>query len=238
MTDDPARCPQCEKPRAFCVCDKIQKLDTRTRVVILQHPQEQDRDLGTARLLTLSLPKAEVIVGLSWASLAAALGVESLELSRWAIVYPNSLKKELVPELLLREHVVLDRHGDVRGMGERLEGIVVLDGSWSQAKTLWWRNAWMLKHPRIVLHPKDPSIYGRLRREPKRHALSTLESVAAALIANGEPATHRDTLRKLFRTMVQRARDAKVAERDAEPAEAGEGETGPEGDTKPSPDGR
>lgn len=234
MSDDPARCAQCDKPRAFCVCDKIQTLDTRTRVVILQHPQEQDRDLGTARLLTLSLPKAEVHVGLSWPSLAAVLGVDALDLTRWAVVYPNSLKKDLAPELLLREHVILDRHGDVRGASERLEGVVVLDGSWSQAKTLWWRNAWMLKHPRIVLHPKQPSIYGRLRREPKRQSLSTLESVAMALVANGEPAEHRETLRRLFRTMVQRARDARVAERTQEPGE----DPRDDAEAKPSPDGR
>src|SRR5204862_7870678 len=28
---------------------------------------------------------------------------------------------------------------------KRLDGIVLLDGSWKEAKTLWWRNPWLLK---------------------------------------------------------------------------------------------
>jgi DTW domain-containing protein YfiP len=63
----------------------------------------------------------------------------------------------------------------------KLEGLVVIDGTWSQAKALWWRNAWLTKLKRIVLRPGAPSLYGRLRKEPRQEALSTIESVALAL---------------------------------------------------------
>ena len=53
-----------------------------------------------------------------------------------------------------------------------------LDGNWSQAKALWWRNAWMLKCRRVILGPRQPSRYGRLRREPRRDSLSTIEAAA------------------------------------------------------------
>ena len=33
-----------------------------------------------------------------------------------------------------------------------VKGIVVFDGTWAQAKTLWWRNAWVLKARRLVLN--------------------------------------------------------------------------------------
>jgi DTW domain-containing protein YfiP len=62
-----------------------------------------------------------------------------------------------------------------------LRGIVLLDGTWSQAKTLWWRNPWLLKLHRIVLDPPRPARLGRLRREPRREALSTIEAAALAL---------------------------------------------------------
>ena len=62
-----------------------------------------------------------------------------------------------------------------------LEGIVVLDGSWREAKTLWWRNAWLLKLNRIVLNPLKPAIYNALRKEPRRESVSTLEAVAMVL---------------------------------------------------------
>src|SRR5207248_11355610 len=64
---------------------------------------------------------------------------------------------------------------------KHLDGIVLLDGTWSQAKTLWWRNPWLLKLHRLVLNPPRPARLGRLRREPRGEALSTLESAALAL---------------------------------------------------------
>jgi hypothetical protein len=72
---------------------------------------------------------------------------------------------------------VEDQDGALAG----IKGLVVLDGSWSQAKTLWWRNAWVLKCRRLVLNPKRPSLYGRLRREPRREGLATCEAVGLAL---------------------------------------------------------
>ena len=57
----------------------------------------------------------------------------------------------------------------------------MIDGTWSQAKTLWWRNPWLLKLHRLVLNPPRPARLGKLRREPRREALSTLEAAALAL---------------------------------------------------------
>ena len=59
--------------------------------------------------------------------------------------------------------------------------MVLLDGTWKEAKTLWWRNPWLLKLRRLVLNPHHKSRYGRIRREPRREALSTLEAVALLL---------------------------------------------------------
>ena len=57
----------------------------------------------------------------------------------------------------------------------------MLDGTWSQAKALWWRNAWMLKCQRVILGPSRPSLYGKMRREPRRDGLSTIEATAMLL---------------------------------------------------------
>ncbi len=207
-----APCPRCAKPPALCICDRVEPVTTRLRVVILQHPQEDDALLGTARLVTLTLPNAEVRVGLSWPSLAGALGVAAADAGRWAVLAAAKL-----PEAALaaaqRDHVALvDRRGALLDrLHYRLEGILVLDGTWSQAKTLWWRNPWLLKLPRLVLVPREPSMYGKLRREPRREWVSTLEAVADVLPALGESEAARDSLRRLLRTLLQRARDAQRA---------------------------
>jgi DTW domain-containing protein YfiP len=199
---DTERCEHCKKPRSICVCDRLPKIETHTRVLVLQHPQEGHEDLGTVPLLERSLPNCVVKVGLSWASLSHALG-EDVENARWAVVYPTKVE-EGVPE---DDVLLLDKKGRARDPGAAIDGIVVLDGSWSQAKSLWWRNAWLLKLGRIVVTPREPSIYGKLRKEPRREFVSTLEAVADVLVTLGEPEEVRSQLRRAMRTMVQRARD-------------------------------
>ena len=66
-------------------------------------------------------------------------------------------------------------------MLRELEGAILLDGSWSEAKALWWRNPWLLKLRRLVLDPQRPSRYNRVRREPRREALATIEAAALLL---------------------------------------------------------
>lgn len=210
MTAEPAsHCPRCARPAALCVCDRVEPVATALRVVILQHPREDDAVLGTARLVTLALPKAEIRVGLSWGSLAQALGRDETRPERWAVLAAAKLPAPLPPDVAGEPVVLVDRRGRPLPLARHgLEGILVLDGTWSQAKALWWRNPWLLKLPRLVLTPREPSMYGRLRREPRREWVSTLEAVADVLPALGEPPAVRDHLRRLLRTLLQRARDS------------------------------
>jgi len=62
-------------------------------LLILQHPQEQDRELGTARLTALHFKDALLKIGLSWPSLTKILG-RSTDPQRWAILYLGSVKAE------------------------------------------------------------------------------------------------------------------------------------------------
>jgi hypothetical protein len=156
-----------------------------------------------------------VKVGLSWPSLEGALeGVldaTRIDRKRWAVLAGAKLPKPLVGTPPAGRVLVTDRHGEMLPK-PALDGIVVLDGTWSQAKALWWRNAWLLKLARVVLRPREATLYGRLRKAPRADWVSTLEAVADVLPALGEPEEHRTQLRRLMRTMVQRARDAKVTE--------------------------
>ncbi|MEQ1565932.1 MAG: tRNA-uridine aminocarboxypropyltransferase [Myxococcota bacterium] len=195
-------CPTCRKPTEVCVCDRVAPRVTGLSVVVLQHPQEQDRILGTVPLLEAAIG-ARRAVGLSWPNLRAALtgaGVEPDGDGSWAVIWPSQLPRELTPPELAAPVVRV-------GSDRPLRGLVALDGTWSQAKALWWRNPWLVKLDRIVLHPSQPSIYGRLRREPRAQFVSTLEAVAEALVGSGEAPEVREDLRRLMRTMTQRARD-------------------------------
>jgi DTW domain-containing protein YfiP len=97
---------------------------------------------------------------------------------------------------------VLDKKGNPIAGNHDLEGIIILDGTWSQAKTMWWRNAWLLKLKRIILKPSRVSRYGNLRREPRKEALSTIEAVAQTLRAMGEAESTSAQLEQNFEAML------------------------------------
>jgi len=203
-------CPRCLKPLPLCICDSVTAIDNRISLLILQHPQEQDRALGTARLTALHFKNAAVKIGLSWPSLSRALGRPVADPSRWAVLYLGSAK---VADLETdREVVAIDRKGEIednqRAILKDIEGIVLLDGTWSQAKALWWRNAWMLKCQRVILGPSRPSRYGRLRREPRRDGLSTIEAAAMLLSTLEKRPDIAETLHGSFERMLARYREA------------------------------
>ncbi len=215
VTDPSSEAAACACGRAppLCVCPPEPLLVNRVRVLVLQHPQEQDRALGTAFLLTRCLAHARLRIGLSWPSLrsawqgkgAATSDAVSLEPQRWAVLYLGARGEVQSDGPALQ---LLDRRGaalpDAASARAALAGIVLLDGSWAQAKALWWRNPWLLKLRRIVLQPQRPSRYGALRREPRREALATLEAAALTLAElAGDPALET-TIAAPFETLLQR----------------------------------
>jgi DTW domain-containing protein len=157
-------------------------IDNRLFVLILQHPREQKETLATAGLTVATLRRAKLVVGLSWPNLRRALG-QPADPRRWAVLYLGSARPRALG--LEREVITLDRHGqpaaDQEEMLRDLDGAILLDGSWGESKSLWWRNPWLLKLHRLVLDPQRPSHYNRVRREPRREALSTIEAAALLL---------------------------------------------------------
>ena len=205
-------CPHCGKPLPLCICDSVTPIESRTQLLILMHPQEQDRALGTARLTALHFKNAVVRIGLSWPSLSKALGRPVADPSRWAVLYLGSAKVEDLDTDA--EIVAINRKGELepnqRSILGRIEGIVLLDGTWSQAKALWWRNPWMLKCQRVILGPKRPSRYGQLRREPRRDGLSTIEAAAMLLAGLEKRPEIAATLIDSFERMLARFREVQA----------------------------
>lgn len=153
----------------------VEPFANKVRVVVLQHPQEPDHELGTAALLVRGLAQAELKVGLSWRNLKAVAGEGALP-SEWVVLYLGASGAAFPDEVNFAT-----TKGQPTAAPAGIKGIIVLDGTWTQAKALWWRNSWLTKVKRVVLRPRSPSAYGRLRREPRPEAVSTIEATALAL---------------------------------------------------------
>ena len=128
-----------------------------------------------AALLVRALENAELRVGLSWRNLKVVAGEDALP-GEWAVLYLGG-KGQRYPEQVN----FVSQKGNPQPKPPGVRGLIVLDGTWSQAKALWWRNSWLLKLKRVVLQPELRSRYGNLRKEPRPDALSTIESCALAL---------------------------------------------------------
>ncbi|HNU26268.1 MAG TPA: tRNA-uridine aminocarboxypropyltransferase [Planctomycetota bacterium] len=169
-------CARCFRPAEDCLCTRAVRLENRIFVLVLQHPREQRKLIGSASLAQCALARSRVRAGLSWPNLSAALG-EPAKPAEWGALF---LKPD--PRPSGRAIDAYSRRGERQGDLPPLTGFVVLDGTWKQAKTLWWRNPWLLKLRRLTLNPRAPS----LRPQARAAGLSTIEAIALTLRELGE----------------------------------------------------
>jgi DTW domain-containing protein len=161
-------------------------------VLILQHPRERHVPINTARLARLCLPDATLRMGVD---LDADSVVAAMLSGRDGgpppyVLYPGPEAVDLARE---------------RPAGPIT--LIVLDGTWWQARKLLRRNPRLAALPQLRLAPASPSRY-RIRREPHDHCVATIEALSLALRAlEGEGKVDDDRFASLldpFNAMVER----------------------------------
>lgn len=161
----------------MCYCALLPRLETTTRVVILQHPRERDMAIGTARMASLALANAELHVGVDWTDSAPLARALSDPERPPVLLYPGPDARDI-----LREPPV----GPVT--------LVVVDGTWSQARTVVRDNPVLGALPRYAFSTPEPSRY-RIRREPRAEYCSTIEALMHVLgVLERDPAKFRELL--------------------------------------------
>jgi DTW domain-containing protein len=176
-----AICTRCRRPAVVCYCKFVTPITTKTRVVILQHPRERDVPINTARIAALCLPEAEIHVGVK----VPALPSLSDPARPAILLYPD---KDAV-DIFTRPPA-----GPVT--------LVVVDGTWSQARSVVNKNPALQALPRYAFAAPEPSEY-QIRREPRAEYMSTIEALVSVLSTlEGDPALMQ-TMLAPFRAMVQ-----------------------------------
>ncbi|MDH0300402.1 MULTISPECIES: DTW domain-containing protein [unclassified Pseudomonas] len=186
------RCERCQRPLAHCLCPLIPQIDSRTRVVVLQHPSETAHALNTARLAALGLVNAELRIGEVFDDLDDLLATPGY---RPALLFPGD------------EAEVLESYGQGHDLPLML---IVPDGTWRKARKLLYLNPLLEALPRVTLADVQPSRY-RLRKAPEPGALSTLEAVVQALNVLEAPAGF-DALLRPFEALIEGQIEAMGAE--------------------------
>ena len=184
-----AVCERCLRPVIVCMCSHVTLLPTRTRVLLLQHPRERRVGVGTARLAHVALPNSTLRVGLDFARDPVVSEILAAGGPAY-VLFPGPAAIDIA--LLPRELPVT---------------LVVLDGTWWQARKLLRLNPALEALPRVAFTPHAPSDY-RIRRQPADFCVSTIEALAQALTTL-EPEARSvagsfDRLLDPFRAMVAR----------------------------------
>jgi len=157
-----AVCARCGRPSIVCYCAHIPHLTTRTRVLLLQHPRERHVAIGTARMAHLALAGSRFRRGVDFSEdpvVRAALG----ETPPPYVLFPGPAAEDVG-----------------RLPRDRAISLIVLDGTWSQARKLLNRNPALAALPRVAFTPRRPSAY-RIRRQPAAFCVSTIEALAEVL---------------------------------------------------------
>lgn len=169
------RCERCLRPVVHCLCALIPRLNSRTRVLLLQHPSEVNHALNTARLAALGLVNAQLRVGEVFEDLHDLLHQPGYQAR---LLFPGEGAQALVAASADVTPTLL----------------VVPDGTWRKARKLLHLNPLLAALPRVTLSDAPSSRY-RLRKAPAADALSTLEAVVHALETLEAPASFAQLLR-------------------------------------------
>lgn len=177
-------CDRCLRPTGYCWCAHLSAIETKTRVVFLQHPREAGVAIGTARMAHLCLPRSELHVGVHWKGSRALESVHADPDRPPALLYPGEGAIDVMRDP--PKHPIT---------------LVVIDGTWAQARKIANQNPELASLPRYAFTPPRASQY-RIRAEPDERYVSTIEALSYVLGAlEGEPARFEALLRP-FEAMV------------------------------------
>ncbi len=171
------RCQGCGFPLRACLCADIPRLTSRFQIVIVRHAAELAKTTGSARWAALAL-SARVI---DHALPGPPIDQDELAIKPGWLLFPGGSTG--VPP------------------GDPPDRLVVPDGTWQQARRMVARLPGLRALPRLSL--PAPQAAERLRRPHSAEGMSTIEAIASALEALGEP-DNAAALRTIYRAAVQR----------------------------------
>ena len=167
---------------SLCFCEAIPRIDNRTDVLILQHIGERFHPFNTARIVRKALCRCRLIVDHNRRLAAHHLPIRSGA----GLLYPQANARSLT------ELPAAERPGQ----------LVIVDGTWRQAKTIVRDVPQLHDLPCYRLTPPSAGQY-RIRREPDARSLSTVEATVAALQALEPDTAGLQRLLAAFNKMVE-----------------------------------
>uniref|UniRef100_U3INT9 tRNA-uridine aminocarboxypropyltransferase n=4 Tax=Anas TaxID=8835 RepID=U3INT9_ANAPP len=167
--DKTQKVKSCSRPQKVCLCPflPIHPLKVSTCLYIIQHPAEESRVLRTVPLLAACLPpeKCKILIGRRFSEDRYPELATVCRNPSTLILYPGAEATNL-------EEVTLGSSSPPI--------MIIIDGTWSQAKDIFYKNS-LFRLPKQVQLKTNISSQYVIRTQPTNTCLSTLECAAVAL---------------------------------------------------------
>lgn len=159
-------CSHCGFSTKTCLCDSINIINNRLKIIILRHPSEEKITKNTAHLLNLGLANCQIIAGESEQDFVS---LQTLPKSSTAVLYPS------------HDAWCLDEQSsEVNIFKQTLTNLIVIDGTWKKAFKMRQLTP-SLQQFKTVSFKQLPQNQYLIRKAPREDSLSTLEAVAHSL---------------------------------------------------------
>jgi len=169
-------CPKCSKAQSTCICQWLQVQSNQTPVLILQHPDEIKKALGTALLVELGLERAKIISNITFTKFECLDVLNVFQATNPILLY--SQKMENSPF-----HIEFDLSLELPLTDPQFscfDSVILLDGTWRNTREILHKNEWLHDLPTVALKNVEKSCY-RIRKAPQENALATIEAVSKLL---------------------------------------------------------
>ncbi|MEW6992561.1 tRNA-uridine aminocarboxypropyltransferase [Colwelliaceae bacterium 6441] len=163
-------CSSCQRPQVSCICHLTFSTKNNVHVVVLQHPSEEHQTKGTVKLLEQSLSSCQVFIGEDFSQHQGLIEVLNQYKRNTVLLYPSDKATVLQGEL----------NENMTKINQKIECIILLDGTWKKAYRLYMMNSALHKIPHCVLPDSLKGEY-QIRKTKKHGALSTLEACCYGL---------------------------------------------------------
>jgi DTW domain-containing protein YfiP len=177
------RCERCLQQIAHCVCSDIPSIQTQTQFLLIRHWKERRKPSNTGRLVDFALPNSTLF---DYGAPGERWDPTVLSVAEPALLFPD-------PDAPVCDY--------------RPRTVIVVDGSWPQARKLINKLPGLKTMPRLAIHPPSEQ-RTRLRNPPLKDGMSTIEAVAAAIDVL-EGTERGDPLRTLYDRVVHGATAAR-----------------------------
>lgn len=154
-------CSRCNSPVNRCLCHTITAIDNHWPIHILQHSNESNHALGTAKIAQLSLSQCDV--NISKITAEHERYIQTMLSAKPILVFPSGSSSAL-------ESINTDN----------ARPLIFLDATWRKAKRLYLESELLQSLPTVHLQATSLPAY-KIRKSPNPKALSSIEAIAEAL---------------------------------------------------------